>query len=385
MHACMPKKGMKKSMSSEAAKPPIPVVVKRPNVETRLGIRLASTTPDDPPVVKAIAGVASQSNLKEGDIILKIDGQEARNSVVATVLFGKAGTTVNLLVRRPEGIDLGPTKEITIARNALGLGLVVDTSNTITDLVAGSAAAEHPDLRVGQRVVAVSDQKLGPGMALAPYIPPGNKPFVLSVVTPSTPVPRAPALPGGSSMASLTAAAAASSQAPGPMAGRVPLAPMAPLAQAQTAELTTAFQILSDGDELIGPSQVLAAVAHFEKDATLAQVTASCRKHSSRPDAFVKLPGFLELMQELATMRTAATAIFDALDQPGIGFVAVKQVEQALRQMASGNGALPAPPPGDVAAMLALLKPGHDGLVHREASVKALHEAFAAPARPAGA
>ena len=34
-------------------------------------------------------------------MILRIDGQEARNSVVATVLFGKAGTSIDLVVRRP--------------------------------------------------------------------------------------------------------------------------------------------------------------------------------------------------------------------------------------------------------------------------------------------
>ena len=39
------------------------------------------------------AGIASASDLRIGDIVLKIDGEEARNSVVATVLFGKAGTS----------------------------------------------------------------------------------------------------------------------------------------------------------------------------------------------------------------------------------------------------------------------------------------------------
>ena len=109
------------------------------------GLETARAWADGAGVFCGDAGVfCGDAGATEDDVIVAIDGQEARNSVVATVLFGKAGTTVKLRVRRPK-VLAEDAKTITIARNALGLGLVVDSTNTITDLVAGSAAAEHRD------------------------------------------------------------------------------------------------------------------------------------------------------------------------------------------------------------------------------------------------
>ena len=294
--------------------------VTRPTVNTRLGIRLASETPDDPPVVKAIAGVATESDLEEGDIILKIDGVEARNSVVATVLFGKAGTEVVLVVRRFGGSapTSTVTTNVTIARNALGLGLVVDATNTITDLVAGSAAAQHKQLHVGQKIVAVAGRQLPPGASLAASIPKGNDPFVLSVVSTGGPGAVAP-LPGGSSMASLSAAAATLPPR-APFEHRV--AAKKQFTNAQVAELRKAFVLLGGSDEVrIGPTQVLAAAAHFEKDATIQQIYQMCLRHARRDDAQLSFVEFTALMLELSASASAPSALFDALDHPGIGIV----------------------------------------------------------------
>ena len=40
------------------------ITLSRPTADTRLGIRLASETPEDPPVVQAVAGVSSKSQLQ---------------------------------------------------------------------------------------------------------------------------------------------------------------------------------------------------------------------------------------------------------------------------------------------------------------------------------
>jgi hypothetical protein len=227
-------------------------------------------------------------------VILKIGDEEAKNSVVATVLFGKAGTLVTLTVRRPRAQPAGQgTKTLTIQRNALGLGLVVDATNTITDLVAGSAVAEHGGFGIGQRVVAVGSQQLPPGTPLAPYIPPGNAAFELTVVeaVAGGVRPRQPAyniaggLAGGSSVRSLNAAAADMNPALGRAGTRIgggfggaTEGGHAPLTGTQLDQLRSAFITLGGGgaaEGRLGPFEVLAFVSHFQPSATV-RTTPRC-------------------------------------------------------------------------------------------------------------
>ena len=65
------------------------ITLSRPDSSCKLGIRLASTSVDDPPSVVALHGVAATSSLRHGDVILAIDGHEIRNSVAAEHLFEK--------------------------------------------------------------------------------------------------------------------------------------------------------------------------------------------------------------------------------------------------------------------------------------------------------
>ena len=343
----------------------VEVVLRRPDLNTRLGIRFFSETPDDPPVVKGVAGVAATSNLKEGDVILRIDGEDARNSVFATGLIENAGTVVRLDVRRPDG---GSVLDVTIARNALGLGLLVDASNTITDLVEGSAAAVHGELHIGQRIIAVDGQKIAPNAPLAPLIPQGTKPFVLSVVRTNKSAP----LPGGSSSRSLAATGSPPSPPPSPAAQLAPKREA--FSRSQLRELNNAFIVLGGSeDAVIGPSQVLAAVSHFEKESTIEGVSQMCLRHSQTGDGQVDVNGFVNLMQELASTVGPPQAVFDALDQPGLGMVSAKEAEGIIRSLSKASNV----PPSDVAAMVAMLKPGKDGLLHKDISRKALNEAFA--------
>ena len=390
------------------------IMLYRDSPQDRLGIRFASTTPEDPPFVKAITGVAQHSDLKVNDIILKVDGKDASNSVVATALFSKAGTSIELVVHRPaehhavmmnrRESAAAATKTLVIARNDVGLGLIVDSDNTISDLVPGSAASKHGDFQIGQRIVAVNGTPLPPNSPLAPLIPPGPDPMTVTVVaaffTPAVaPVvaPR-PQLPGGSSMASLIAATHEVEQrhaGPGGSRGSIlqqqqsasegPLVAPKPLtfSSAQLSELNKAFEVLSADcgrpDGKIGPAEVLAAVTHFHPDASLKQVTRLCRRHATGGEnaqflGLVDQPGFHQVMADLAKLDGPTMTLVDLLDAPGLGFASredAKAILQALHQQ--GGVKLTA---DDLAAMMGALKPAKDGLVHRVEIAAALKEAL---------
>ena len=168
------------SMSSDEMQ----IIITRPAASTKLGIRLMSEHQGEPPSVIVLnsSGAAATSTLRIGDVILNVDGQPAQNSEIATQLFARAGTTITLRVRR------GP-RTITIARNKLGLGISVDTTNRVTAMYDGSAAQMHGGLTVGDRIIGVNGRTINPGTPLAPHIPPGNSPFQLSLIAaPDAPV-----------------------------------------------------------------------------------------------------------------------------------------------------------------------------------------------------
>ena len=118
----------------------------RDSPQDRLGIRFASTTPEDPPFVKAITGVAQHSDLKVNDIILKVDGKDASNSGRRDRIIQQGGHEHRagsapaaehhaVMMNRRESAAAA-TKTLVIARNDVGLGLIVDSDNTISDLRA---------------------------------------------------------------------------------------------------------------------------------------------------------------------------------------------------------------------------------------------------------
>ena len=76
------------------------ITLSRPSADTRLGIKVLSDAPDDPPVVKQLSGISEGSGLAVDDIVLSIDGTAVKNSKEAMACFVKAGTTVQLRIRR---------------------------------------------------------------------------------------------------------------------------------------------------------------------------------------------------------------------------------------------------------------------------------------------
>ena len=65
------------------------IVLTRPSTSARLGIRLISEQPGQPPYVTMLnpVGVAAGSALRIGDQVLYVDGQVASNSEVACLLY----------------------------------------------------------------------------------------------------------------------------------------------------------------------------------------------------------------------------------------------------------------------------------------------------------
>ena len=76
------------------------ITLSRPSADTRLGIKVISDAPDDPPVVKQLSGISEGSGLAVDDVVLSIDGTAVKNSKEAMACFVKAGTTVQLRIRR---------------------------------------------------------------------------------------------------------------------------------------------------------------------------------------------------------------------------------------------------------------------------------------------
>ena len=374
------------------------IVLTRPSTSARLGIRLISEQPDQPPYVTMLnpVGVAAGSALRIGDQVLYVDGQVASNSEVAVQHFARAGTTVRLHVRRAP-------RTVTIARNKLGLGLSVDSTNRITALYEGSAAAEHGGLAIGDRVIAVNGQPLAIDAPLAQRIPSGAAPFQLTLLavgddeeevddeyeTDEEPLGYIAQGPSGEAYGSSSSAPRQPSYVPAvsssvtPTRGRVPSASQparsASFSKTQLFELQSAFEVLSgstSSDARIGPSETLAAVTHFERDATLDEVTALCVQQSGRADGMLDFATFTKLMLEVRGRVGHAHAIFDTMDTNGVGCVTQADAARLIKALATSTAAEVVPTDDDVAAMLAMLRPGPDGLVHRKPSLEALSQAL---------
>ena len=65
-------------------------ILSRPDPATKLGLRLSSTSERDPPVICALSGVSTNSDLEIGDIILGVDGKDVKNSVMAQMLLRRS-------------------------------------------------------------------------------------------------------------------------------------------------------------------------------------------------------------------------------------------------------------------------------------------------------
>ena len=144
-------------------------------------------------------------------------------------------------------------------------------------------------------------------------------------------------------------------------------------------ELQSAFIVLSgtsDVDARILPPAVLAAVTHFERDAAPEDVEALCQQASGRADGAVDLHGFCLVMQEVRKRVGPAHAIFDTLDANGVGCATQTDAAKLIKALATSTSLEVVPTEDDVATMLAMLRPGRDGLVQRETSLLALSQAF---------
>eukprot|EP00325_Prymnesiales_sp_UTEX-LB-985_P003403 CAMPEP_0174705612 /NCGR_PEP_ID=MMETSP1094-20130205/8772_1 /TAXON_ID=156173 /ORGANISM="Chrysochromulina brevifilum, Strain UTEX LB 985" /LENGTH=664 /DNA_ID=CAMNT_0015903807 /DNA_START=139 /DNA_END=2133 /DNA_ORIENTATION=+ len=82
--------------------------------------------------------------------------------------------------------DPMPTKgevvTITLSRTESGLGMVFDTSNVVTKLLPGCAAAEHGGVRVGDQLLAVDGVAVQPGDRVGALFPMGVNQFELRLL-----------------------------------------------------------------------------------------------------------------------------------------------------------------------------------------------------------
>ena len=164
-----------------------------------------------------------------------------------------------------------------------------------------------------------------------------------------------------------------------------PLASVAGFTRTQLFELQSAFIILSgtsDAAARIRPPAVLAAVTHFERDATLEDVEGLCAVAGGRRDGAVDLHGFCLVMLEVRKRLGAAHAIFDTIDAHGVGCATQTDAAKLVKALATNTSLGIVPTEDDVATMLAMLRPGRDGLVHRRPSLAALQQALGAAASP---
>lgn len=76
------------------------LVLERPTVDTKIGLRLSSHSTEHFPVVEAVAGAAALSGLQLGDMLVQINGKPATNSVIASTMFKQSLLKFELRVRR---------------------------------------------------------------------------------------------------------------------------------------------------------------------------------------------------------------------------------------------------------------------------------------------
>ena len=69
----------------------------------KFGVRVGCEHPNGLPLVTGLSGVGARSQLKVGDVILRVDGKEVASAEAATVAFARAGTSLSLHAQRPEG------------------------------------------------------------------------------------------------------------------------------------------------------------------------------------------------------------------------------------------------------------------------------------------
>lgn len=295
---------------------PFLVALSRPSLESRWGIRLYSETLMSAPAVQAIAAVAAASQLAVGDVLLEVDDVPTTglNSASAAELFKASGTELKLLVRRP-GLVFSHEEEkieLTIQRNRLGLGLVVDALNVVDALAPGSAAAEHGSIKVGDRVVAIAGKPVASSELLAHHVPAGPAAFSLTLHRPiDSHVIVSP-------RASRREGEAAFKPAPHPL---------------HMPEIEAAFAILGGTDTVkIGAGQVLAALSHFQADYTLSQARQLCNELGD-DESLLNFSRFSALMAMQADRMSSAHRLFDAIDRPGHGFVRRAEVRKWLAHL----------------------------------------------------
>ena len=99
-------------------------------------------------------------------------------------------------------------------------------------------------------------------------------------------------------------------------------------------------------------------------------------QQSGRADGMLDFATFTKLMLEVRRRLGPAHAIFDTMDTNGVGCVTQADAARLIKALATSTAAEVVPTDDDVAAMLAMLRPGPDGLVHRKPSLEALSQAL---------
>lgn len=272
--------------------------IERPTADTKIGLRLSSESPEDKPTVKAMSGVAANSGLQLGDVIMEINGQSAENSVVASAIFKKPLLKFELRAfRQNNEVTEATSQNVEVPVEAgKPLGLHVDETNCIEGIDARSRAAKSEGLRVGQRIVAVNGAPLPLGQPLVPHLPSPEMRLVLTVQTPQSHLELKRLQQR--TMSTVTPRELIDAERP-------------PLSHAQQEELRLCFELLGGNDEAgerVDATRALAAVSHFDAGATLQKVFPMCVSHSGRKDGELNSTAFLALMHDVAMEMGPAQA-----------------------------------------------------------------------------
>ncbi len=267
---------------------------------------------------------------------------------------------------------------MTIQRNSVGVGLVVDVKNTVVDLAVGSAAAEHGGIFIGDTVVAVNREQIPAGSKLAPFIPKGSAPFTLTLERRTDAAGAAASkwsAPRRTSSAKFTEGGDRASpptkrpaESGGAKMGRS-------LTQAQVDELRDAFHALGGSStKPISADQALAALIHFEPDISPSACDERVHAISDRSDGLLTFKAFCALLLYTAEKMDDAHSLFNLVDENGRGAVTLSDAFDALSSLspdmtplASGAAStLKLQPADDVAALVDSLREGDERFITRE-------------------
>ena len=386
-------KARSKLSSSTESHEVIEVVLQRESKDTRLGIRLATSQQHGAPTVLEVVGVALQCGLVAGDCIMAVNGTQVHSPQETISYFSEAGLEIRLSVQRPFGSIKGPIRTmsapplglppsapttpllpasestptlsppvaiaapmlptpvvapaleasskavsvtkgngertVTLARNDIGIGLVVDANNVTVDLVVGGAAGLPGKLRLGDKVLAVNGSRIPEGAPLVDYIPKGPAPFNLTLIY-------------------------------------VGMPRMSRMSRGNHSELHQAFQLVGGSHEApVEPAQTLAVLIHFDPSARLDDARALHVAHSTRADEHLDFGAFRTAVDAFAKRcDAAAPSLFRALDAKGLGVVSFEEARKQLHEILSVVNSPTAEL--DVAVMLGQLEAGEGGLLQRE-------------------